>query len=231
MALAYPGAALALHSAALGHSLPLWRPLPADVALNVPWSQWNGSRPGVVLHRMTVPESDIVPGRVPMTSVARTCIDVARLMSPADGLAAADAALRLGLTTAAELHLVADTCIDRRGSRGAQIVVAHCDPRRESPAESGSWIYFLRHRLPLPEMQVEITTGFGLQIARVDFLWRNARLVGECDGRMKYTSADDLYREKRREDEVRGEGFDVVRWGPRDLGNDDLARRLRRFLT
>jgi very-short-patch-repair endonuclease len=230
-ALGFPGAAVALHSAAVTHGLPLWRPVPIDVAVNVPWGKWNGTLPGVVIHRMTMVDGDLVPGRVPVTSVARTCVDIARLLSLSDGLAVTDAALRGGLVDPAALDGVVGRCIDRRGIARARIVMGQANPLRESPAESASWSYFLRHRLPLPRMQVELRARSGLIIARVDFLWDEARLVGECDGRMKYAAAEDVYREKRREDEIRGEGYGVVRWGPADLRGAELARRLRRFLT
>lgn len=230
-ALAFPGAAVALHSAAVMHGLPLWRPVPIDVAVNVPWGKWNGTLPGVVIHRMTMGDGDLVEGRVPVTSVERTCADVARLLSLSDGLAVADAALRLGIADPAALANVVGRSIDRRGIAQARIVMGHADPRRESPAESASWAYFLRHRVPLPRMQVELRTSSGALIARVDFLWDQARLVGECDGRMKYATAEDVYREKRREDEIRQDGYGVVRWGPADLRDAELAHRLLRFLT
>jgi hypothetical protein len=230
-ALAFPGAAVAVHSATVMHGLPLWRPVPFEVAVNVPWGKWNGTVPGVVLHRMTMGDGDLLAGRVPVTSVARTCADVARLLSLSDGLAATDAALRAGLVDLADLARTVERSIDRRGIARARSVLSHADPRRESPAESASWVYFLRYRIPLPEVQVELRSRSGRLIARVDFWWKRARLVGECDGRLKYATPDDVYAEKRREDDIRSEGCGVVRWGPADLRDAGLADRLRRFLT
>lgn len=228
-ALSFPGASVCLHSAAVMRGLPLWRPLPQSVAVNVPLGRWNGTTPDVVLHRMTLAADHVELGRVSITTVARTCIDVARLMSLADGLAASDAALRSGLTTSGELEEVARSTVDGRGRGRGLRVAAHANPLRESPAESASWAYFLRHGVPLPQPQVVILDRGGHFIARVDFWWEGPQVVGECDGRMKYQSPDDLYAEKRREDELRGEGLTVMRWGPRDLTTDRLAQRLRRF--
>lgn len=105
---------------------------------------------------------------------------------------------------------------------------------RETPLESASFAYFVDHRVPLPRMQVVVTERDGEFVARVDFLWDADRLVGEADGRLKYQSADDLYREKRREkrreDALRALGYRVVRWGAADLRTADLARRLRVLL-
>lgn len=225
-ALAFRGSAIAVHSAVVAHGLPLASALPEDVALNVPMGDWNGRRIKAVLHRMTLLDGDLDIGRVPVTSVARTCADVARLMHPADGLAVADAALRAGRIDREDLAFALARSIDRRGMAQASMVLAHADPRRESPGESASWAYFLRHGVPLPRMQVDVRSAGGRFIARVDFLWAEARLVGEFDGRLKYVAGSDLYAEKRREDALRGEQYGVLRWGAVDLSTPDLARRI-----
>ena len=80
-------------------------------------------------------------------------------------------------------------------------------------------------------MQHEIRTPDGRFIGRVDFWWRHAGVIGECDGRLKYTDRADLYAEKRREDALRELGLTVVRWGWQDLRGEALARRLRRVLA
>lgn len=225
-ALAFRESALVLHSAAVAHGLPLWRPVDDDVALNVAIGSWNGTRPGVVIHRMTMAPEDVVGGRVPVTSVARTCIDLARLRSMADGLAASDAALRAGTVTSAELLDVAHRTLDPRGRQRGLLVASQADGVRESPAESSSWAYFLRHRVPLPRPQVVLVDHRGAFLGRVDFWWDEAGLVGECDGRMKYAKPDDLYAEKRREDALRAAGYRVIRWTPQDFSTALLATRL-----
>jgi very-short-patch-repair endonuclease len=79
-------------------------------------------------------------------------------------------------------------------------------------------------------MQVEFRRDDGRLIGRVDFFWERDGLVGECDGRMKYADADSIYREKRREDELRSLGLGMVRWGWPDLKSSALASRLRRIV-
>jgi very-short-patch-repair endonuclease len=80
-------------------------------------------------------------------------------------------------------------------------------------------------------MQVEIRSPAGGFIARVDYLWERARLVGEADGVMKYEQRDDLYAEKRREDVIRSQGYQVLRWGMADLRSRALAERIRKSLA
>lgn len=230
-ALSHPGCLIGFGSAAVVHELPLWRSPGPDVSLVARAGGHNGRRPGVVVHRMELHDGDVVLDPVPITSVARTWLDVARSGRLVDGLVLGDAALRSGAMTEADVSRVLTTTWARRGIRVATAAARHLDGARETALESASWAYFVDHRLPLPRMQVEIRSAGGCFVARVDFLWDEAAVVGEADGRMKYVEADALYAEKRREDEIRAEGFRMVRWGAVDLGGDALAARLRRFLT
>ena len=47
------------------------------------------------------------------------------------------------------------------------------------------------HGLPEPETQVDIVDGEGRFIGRVDFLWREFDVIGECDGLCKYLDGAD----------------------------------------
>lgn len=115
----------------------------------------------------------------------------------------------------------------RRGSEA----LALADPRSESVGES--WSRALIHRLgfEVPELQHRIPGPYG-EVARTDFFWPGARLVGEFDGLLKYLRSQDLsgtdparvvVEEKHREDLIRAEGYGVVRWVWDDL------RRPERF--
>jgi very-short-patch-repair endonuclease len=231
MALANAGCVIGFHSATAVHGLPLFEALPERVALIAPEDGWNGQRPGVVIHRTELADDDVVHLRVPVTSIARTWFDIARHHSLADSLALGDAALRRGDVSRNDLLRVMAHSVARRGTRRARVAAGHLDAARESVLESASWAYFVEHGLPLPRLQVELRTDGGRFVARVDVLWDQARLVGECDGRLKYAVADDLYREKRREDEIRALGYGVIRWGMADLRSPALAARIRRLLT
>ena len=133
------------------------------------------------------------------------------------------------MTLDAAARMLAECC-ELRGASKASLALEHLSPLRESPLESDSWAYFVRHRLPLPEMQVDLFDGHGRFLGRADYWWKGARLVGECDGRSKYTDPSVLYEEKRREDAIRAEGNDVIRWGTPDLHDDRLARRIEAAL-
>ena len=101
------------------------------------------------------------------------------------------------------------------------------DPNAESPLESKSRGRVFLAKLPMPELQVEVWTGIGN--FRVDFYWPQFRLIGEADGRVKYTDSDVLWREKRRQLALEAQGYQVMRWSWEDVttGRDAWLRRLR----
>jgi very-short-patch-repair endonuclease len=102
-----------------------------------------------------------------------------------------------------------------RTRRSLVDVVPLADPRRESANESLSYGHMLLAGLPLPELQTRIVTPEGDTFP--DFLWAQAMVIGEADGAVKYTSQEDLVREKRRQEALEQMGFRVVRWMYTDL--------------
>lgn len=198
-------------SAAIAHGLPLLGKLPA-VPLLVRNRSASSDRGYLRTERTnTLPESERaeVDG-LPVTSLARTAVDLAREESFRSALVAVDGALRAGATPE-ELVAVLDRCWAWPGARRARRVVAFMDGRAESALESLSRADFIDGGIPLPEPQVEVWCK-GLFVARVDFLWRDHLVIGEADGRSKYEKVQDLYDEKRREERLRDLGFEVVRW-------------------
>ena len=167
---------------------------------------------------------------LPVTPRARTVADLLRESDDhLQAVAFADAALRSGVDRAAVEAVLAD-CPRWPGVRRAGAAWAVADGRAESPLESRCRVWFARQGLPAPSPQVRIINDRGREIARVDFLFREQRTVCEADGRVKYDDPRALWREKRREDQLREQGLEVVRatWADGDDDGRALAERLRR---
>ena len=94
-------------------------------------------------------------------------------------------------------------------SRVAQ-ALAVCDPRIETALESISWAKFIRAGIELPVPQVRLRGASGI-LRRVDFLF-GTRVIGECDGAVKYHSGYTAWEEKRRQSDLEAAGYIVVRW-------------------
>jgi hypothetical protein len=226
-----PDAKVSHASAGMLHGLPSLRPgaVPARPILAVP--SHGRIRTGIHVRLATIPEEDIdVVDGVPCTGLARTALDMSRFRPLHESLVVMDAvAAREGV---AALRSSFDRMVGRYGMKGLAEAIALADPRAESPLESASRGYLHEVHLPLPELQAWIR-GADARSYRVDFLWRDRRVVGEADGWAKYTDLRDLREEKRREDALRSAGFSVVRWTSDELWRtpDTVMARIRRALT
>jgi hypothetical protein len=146
---------------------------------------------------------------VPVTSVGRTVVDLARTLSFAEGVAVADSALRTGQTSREELDTVLARCARWPGCQRARQVAAFADPRAESVLESISRAAFHELGLPPPELQVWVG-GEEVIVGRVDFLWRKYRTIAEADGAIKYTRPDRALAQLDRDARLRAAGYEVV---------------------
>lgn len=115
---------------------------------------------------------------------------------------------------------------NRRRSR-IQITAKFSRTESESVGESMSRALMYRLGFEEPELQQSFQLPNG-RIARPDYLWRNAQIVGEFDGAQKYTRSKTIsgkdagqvvYEEKQREDSIRSMGLGMCRWGWNELMN------------
>lgn len=224
------GLAMSHRTAALAHGLPLLGELPpAPELTRDPRGPDDTSRtPG--LHVAGLPESERTSvGGIPVTTLTRTAVDVARSQPVRAGLVVADAVLRR-LVLREELVAAA---VARRGWPGgprAATVAGFADGRAETPLETITRLAYRQQRLPDPETQVEVWRD-GRFVALVDFLFREQRTVGEADGMAKYDQPGALRAEKRREEDLRRCGLEVVRntWDEawHRPGQVELGQRMR----
>jgi very-short-patch-repair endonuclease len=66
-----------------------------------------------------------------------------------------------------------------------------------------------------------------------DFLWEDLKLIGECDGAIKYNDASGYVLEKEREQVLRDLEYRFVRWLPKEimLRPDVVMERIARALA
>jgi hypothetical protein len=224
-------------SAAVLHRLPTWGIALDRVTVTRP--SGSGGRIDRLLHtytaRLAAEEVTQVNG-IPVTSVARTVVDLARTVSFESSVVVADAALGRRLVTPGQLAIALARAFGWPGAPGARRVVAFADGRAESVGESRSRVAIHRAGLPAPVPQWQVRNADGGLIGRVDFWWPGSNVVGEFDGRLKYgrllrpgqTAADAVFQEKLREDAIRAEQLLVVRWTWDEIPT--FTARLRRAL-
>lgn len=218
-----PADAIASHrTAAALHGLPLLRSRENLVHLTVDRPRGGRSNGHARIHSsppetLTAFEID----GIPVTGVARTLVDLSRTEGFRAGVVAADFALREKLITPAEFHRELELHRGRTAVAIARDVADFADPLAESAGESLSrCIMRDLADIPTPTLQREYFERDGRLLARTDFSWGDGALVGEFDGKVKYTRGagfgDDpgetVWKEKQREDRLRDLGVVVIRW-------------------
>ena len=171
-------------------------------------------------------------GGLPVTSVARTVLDLARSLPFRPAIVVADSALRHARTDPAELQGVLRDCWVWPGVRRAARVVDFAADGSDSPLESLCRALFHRAGLPAPEQQALVVDPRDGWFARVDFRWERHRTVVEADGRLKYVDPTDLWAEKLRQERIEELGHTVVRvtWSQVTRHPEEtVARVLRAF--
>jgi hypothetical protein len=239
-----PRAVASHQSAATLRGLDLLNGLPAGIVyVTVPPGARAGSyrRANVIRHSAALPEAHVTKlFGVPMTTAARTAVDIARTGTFMAGVVTADSALHQRWTSKSELRHVLASSDGWPGIGNAKMVVEFASSLAESVLESCARVVFHERGLPPPELQVAIFGQDGSPIARVDFFWRENGVVAEADGLLKYQSGADAIAELKRDRLLREQGLDVIhftweelfrereRVAGRILAAFERARRLRR---
>lgn len=182
-----------------------------------PRRQWASK---VMYRKMWLPASDIMECfGLRCTSVARTCIDVARLATFEEGLMAVDSALHKRLVGLDELRSMLMAMGRVKGAAQARKVVAYATALAESPFESYARGMLIAEGLGKKlVVQPELQGGY-----RPDMLLDD-KVVVEIDGAVKYDgatygkSSEAVIRaERQREKYLQNLGYIVLRYSPRDL--------------
>jgi hypothetical protein len=177
----------------------------------------DGASPALLVSQVPLHHRTQVHG-APVTTIARTAVDLARKGPALSAVVVLDSALRRDVPRE-ELEEVLRTAKGWPGSKRAAEYVAFADGRAESALESvGRWRMW-QFGFPKPELQIPLFDGDGL-MGYPDFVWEELRVIGEADGLLKYRSDgqpdprpdDALAREKQREDRFRDDGYEVFRF-------------------
>lgn len=216
------GAVISHHTAAAMHGLPLVKAKNNLVHLTVERPGCRRTTNYARIHTSPSDSLDVTEiDGVPVTSVARTLVDLSRAAGFEAGVCAADFALRKKLVTPEEYRMELEQHRGRKSVAIARDVANFADPLAESPGESLSrCVMRALPGIPTPRLQHRYFEQSGKLVARTDFSWGDGAAAGEFDGKVKYTRgngfSDDpsetVWQEKRREDRLRELGVVVIRW-------------------
>jgi very-short-patch-repair endonuclease len=147
-------------------------------------------------------ELDEVEG-LPVTSVARTLMDLGQVVSASVLERALESALRKDYVTMARLRGALDAAPRLRGTSCLRSLLAS-RPAGLPPTESDAETLFVQLArgigLPAPQRQYVVQTPEGR--FRVDFAWPALRVAIEIDGAQTHASASALDRDLRRQNRI-----------------------------
>jgi predicted transcriptional regulator of viral defense system len=217
VAAAGPGTVVSHQSAAKLHELDQLDEPAKSVTLTGRPDGGRRGRDGVRLFSTALPKRYVTAKYgVPVTTVARTVIDVARTSPFVAGVVVADAALRARKTSKKELQQVLAGCRRWHGSARAARVVEFADARSESVLESIARVVFKEFGLPPPQLQAWLGNEETV-IGRADFYWPRYKTIAEVDGGLKYSNPGRAKAQLRRDKELREAGFDVLHFDWSDV--------------
>jgi hypothetical protein len=151
---------------------------------------------------------------------ARAVWEVACRSSLESGVVTADSALHQQPQLLDSIEELQQTFAHFPGSRQGRITINFADGRAESPGESVTRVQCHRYGLPKPDLQHRVVDRRGNLVGMADFCWPDHRHLAEFDGKIKYqrllrageTPADCVFREKRREDDMRAGLYGMSRF-------------------
>lgn len=215
------------------HRLHLWR---ADhlIHVTIPYHAARGSHAADVRAHSgpLLPGDRVEIDGLPVTSLDRTVLDCALMLSYRQALILLDHGLRIGCDKQ-RLESACGGLTGARGVAGFRRALAFADPLSESPGESLTRDIIARLRFPAPVLQLPVQTIRGTY--RFDFAWPDLRAALEFDGKSKYfdykPTAQVIYDEREREKLLTELGWRILRIGWKDLFDErSLKVRLLRLL-
>jgi hypothetical protein len=210
-----PGAVAGFESAAEVHSWDLLKP-PEKPKLVVPLGYHAPMNQGASIYRAGLERADVVlRGIIPVTAAVRTALDIAARASLEEAVIAVDSALRVRSVTQAELQ-TSFARSQRHGVRQAREVLALTDPLSGSVPESQARMLFRRGGLPAPRTQYPVYVN-GSFVARTDFAWPWARLIGEIDGFKYHSDSPEFQKDRTTQNALVKAGWRVLRFTVHDI--------------
>lgn len=187
--------------------------------------------PGIKVHgdRLEDDEIVIVTG-VPITSPARTALDLGCWYPLTTAVAAIDALARATDIKAADVGLLMDRYCGRRGIALARQAVGLFDAGAQSPKESWLRVVLIKAGLPRPQTQIPIQDEFDHAVAYLDMGWEDAKVAVEYDGEQHRSDRWQYTWDIRRLEMLERRGWIVIRVVAGDRP-EQIVRRVRTALA
>jgi hypothetical protein len=223
-----PGAVLAGRSAAA-----LWRMRDSARPVVEVVSPRRLALPGIEAHRIALPDDEVtIEAGIPVTTPARTLLDLAAIVSPQHLQAAFNEAEVRRLASPTSLDALLARYPGRRGTRALERVLDNHHKNGQTIPTSileRRFLTFLdASGLPRPA-----TINRPSDHGELDATWPEQRLIVECDGFATHGTREAFERDRAKDRALQAAGWRVVRitWRQLTADADTLAAQLNALLA
>ncbi len=139
--------------------------------------------PGIRTHGDRIQDDEFaLVDRIPVTTPARTALDLGCWYPTGDAVAAIDDLMRATDLKVAEVETLVDRYPARRGIRLARQAIGLADPGAQSPKETWLRLLLIRAGLPRPQTQIPVSADFDDVTYHLDMGWAEVQVAAEYDG-------------------------------------------------
>ncbi|CAM3476352.1 DUF559 domain-containing protein [Mycobacterium colombiense] len=181
--------------------------------------------PGLRIHsdRLEEDEFTLIDG-VPVTTPARTAVDLGCWHPINDAVAVIDDLLRATDAKVAEFQILAERYPGRRGIQSARNAIDLADAGAQSPKETWVRLLLIRAGLPRPQTQIPVSDEFGGSTYYLDMGWENFKVAAEYDGEQHRRDRWQYTWDIRRRETLERLGWMVIRVVVGDRPADIVSR-------
>jgi hypothetical protein len=148
---------------------------------------------------------------MPVTSPARTALDLGCWYPTMSAVAGIDALARATPIDAADIEILASRYPGRRGIARARQAIELFDAGAQSPKESWLRVVLVQAGLPRPQTQIAVADEFGTTIAYLDMGWEDVKVAVEYDGDQHRSDRRQYSWDVRRSEILQRLGWIVIR--------------------
>jgi hypothetical protein len=174
-------------------------------------------------------EITIIDG-VPVTTPARTVLDLGCWYPMTSAVAAIDSLARATEFKTADVELLAQRYPGRRGIARARQAFTLFDAGAQSPKETWLRVVLVNAGLPRPQTQIPVRDETGNAIAYLDMGWEEVKVAVEYDGDQHRSDRYQYHWDVRRSEILHRLGWTVIRVVAGDRPAD-IVRRVKSALA
>ena len=166
---------------------------------------------------------------IPVTTVARTLLDLAAVLSANDLAVAIDRAERLGILDLPAVNDVLGRARGKRGARALRRAIASYEPSTQRSELERRFRKLIEEAADIPHPSLNAITQGEERAHEVDAVWRDRRLAVELDGFEFHRTRRDRERDAAKDADLELAGYEVLRltWDDVTEHRERTLRRLR----